>query len=365
MAQRIQQPLEVLLPAEIILMIGNHLPFKSYIKFSQTCRTAQRILTTTNAIGYLNHRFKFGEDSGSLLLFTYYNTLHFPRSMSKIVLNHFISTTKNDNKSFLIKGWSLIHAIHCLDPGRFMTLLLADDESDNNDEEDDKSLAFIEKKKRLLAHHQRIFAREIIDAIIESHTSSKAEVVKSKTYQAVFKNLVQSGDLRTVENCLRSLGPPTIDSITINDSDYNNRFPLIDQNFVISTAGALTATTSAAQPPKSPIIEADTVEAICKDTLYLNFNAHEMRSLTEKLLDKSDVKVNNVSTKYISYNSNSNSIFNTTSFNFGSHHHHHHSNRQNTTTPTVIINNSLSSRGSNTTRTNNVNENNGSGTTNR
>lgn len=286
--------IEHAIPAEILLMIGNHLPLKSYIQLSQTCRTLQRILNSTNAIGYLNKRFKFGEDTGSLLLFTYYNILNIPEALSRLVLNHFLNSSKN-NMSCLIKGWSLVHAIQCLDPGRFMTLLLADENAAVSEKRSTKveqeavCFSSIEKRKSLLVQHQRIFAREIIDSIITSQMQCKSEVSRSKTYQTVFQKLVQSGDLRTVENCLRSLGPPIDCCITLSDSDYSNRFPLIERQLCLNRPppvieGHHSSDASSSSKSKS-------VETICRDMLYLNYNAHEMRSLTESLMEQYGVRV--------------------------------------------------------------------------
>ena len=257
------------LPTEVVLMISNHLPFKSYVQFSQTCQLLQHVLTSSNAIRYMNQRFKFEKDSGSLLLFTYYNIIHIPQVMRDLVLDHFLSCPQGD-MSYMIRGWSLIHAIHCLDPGRFMTLLLADE---NN--KPAQTVALVIQHQRI--QQQQEFAKKIIDGIIKAQIHYKHKICKSKTYQSVFKNLVLSGDLRTVENCLRNLGSP-IDTITLSDANYNNRFPIARKGNRRCTRVVICSMTP--------------LEEICRECLYLDYDDEQMRSITETLLSKYGVKVN-------------------------------------------------------------------------
>ncbi|GAA5810821.1 hypothetical protein MFLAVUS_004248 [Mucor flavus] len=270
------------LPAEILLIIGNYVQFKEYIQLSQTCKTIERILTSSSAVNYLNDRFKFGQDTGALLLFTYYNILYVPKTIRRVVLNHFISTSNQDMSS-LIKGWSIIHAIRCSDPGKFMTILL-------DDGKDKKSVHNSESREELILKSQQLFAAEIFDDIIDSHIGYKTKVCKSKTYQSVFKKLVLLGDLRTVEHCLRSLGSP-VDSMIIFDLDYYNRFPL-NNRMVITTK----------KVKHAPNISLP-VEVICKNSLYFNYNSDQMSRLTETLLRQYNVLVNRES-KYRSLSTN-------------------------------------------------------------
>ncbi|KAG2229417.1 hypothetical protein BDF21DRAFT_463207 [Thamnidium elegans] len=258
------------LPAEILLVIGNYVHFKEYIQLSQTCKTIERILTSSSAVNYLNDRFKFGQDTGALLLFTYYNILYVPKTIRRVVLNHFINTTKQDMAS-LIKGWSIIHAIRCSDPGKFMTILL-------DDEQDNKSVNGSESNEELILKRQQLFAVEIFDDIIDSHIGCKTKVCKTKTYRSVFKKLVLLGDLRTVEHCLRSLGSP-VDSIIIFDLDYYNRFPLNNRRHI-----------STKKVKHTPNIFLP-AEIICKNSLYFNYNSDQMSSLTENLLTQYNVQV--------------------------------------------------------------------------
>lgn len=276
---------ELLLPAEIILIIANHLPFKTYIQLSQTCTSMKRILTTTNAIGYLNQRFKFGKDTGSLLLFVHYNVIFVPHMIRQIVLNHFIKSTEND-VSFVIKCWSMIHAFHCSDPGRFMTVLLTDDSQEERKTYDG------ELRRKIVLEQQNLFANQLIDCVIESQTPFKSQVCKSKTYRSVFEKLVKAGDLRAVENCLRNLGSPT-NYIELSDSDFNSRYPLTGQEHV-------------KKPIDLPF------DVICQTSQYLFFNAHDMRALTETLLGFYRIKVNQVASPFLSrgsFNSASHSTF--------------------------------------------------------
>lgn len=275
------------LPAEIILIVGNYLRFKEYIQLSQTCKTIERILTSTSAIDYLNHRFKFGHDTGALLLFTYYNILHVPKLLRKVVLDHFIYTTKDDI-AFLVKGWSIIHAIGCSDPGKFMTTLLTDEENDEKLLPPKQQYTMImdtENKEELILKHQQLFSIEIFDRIIDSHTRCKTKICKTKTYQSVFKKLVLLGDLRTVEHCLRSLGPPT-DSTIIFDLDYSNRFPLNNQQPLLTTT-----TQHNHRSLKDAEYASLYAEVICKHSLYYNYTSDEMCSLTENLFKKYNIKV--------------------------------------------------------------------------
>lgn len=255
------------LPTEIMLILSNYLPFKTYIQLSKTCKSLHHVLISINAIRYLNYRFNFGKETGSLLLFVYYNILYIPNQLRKVVLGYFIHSFKNNLPCYLVKGWSLIRAIHCLDPGRHFMLLLL---KDNND---DHFKLMEEAQKNLLIQHQRDYSIDIIDSIIESQSYYKDNIRKSKTYQTVFQKLIQSGDLRTVENCLRSLGSP-IDSISLSDSNYCNRFPI-------------TTTYS-----HDEIVMETDIEVICKHSLYLGYNSNEMHSLTRRLLEKYHVKVN-------------------------------------------------------------------------
>jgi hypothetical protein len=139
----------------------------------------------------------------------------------------------------------------------------------------DSNFVLDSRKKPVTIQHQREFATDIIDSIIESQ-KCYYEICKSKTYQTVFKKLIQSGDLRTVENCLRSLGSP-IDSITLSDSNYCNRFPVVTKN----------------NNNNGVCDNSNSIEIICKNSLYLRYNSNEMRTLTKDLLEKYHIKVNN------------------------------------------------------------------------
>ncbi|GAA5805989.1 hypothetical protein EDC94DRAFT_600283 [Helicostylum pulchrum] len=275
------------LPAEILLIIGNYVQFKEYIQLSQTCKTIERILTSSSAVNYLNDRFKFGQDTGALLLFTYYNILYVPKTIRSVVLNHFIGTSNQDMAS-LIKGWSIIHAIRCSDPGKFMTMLLDDGKAKKQS---------TENSEESILKQQQLFATEILDDIIDSHIGYKTQVCKSKTYQSVFKKLVLLGDLRTVEHCLRSLGSP-VDSIIIFDMDYYNRFPLNSRRIIT------TAKTTKKVVKCVPHIFLS-VEIICKNGLYFNYNSDQMSRLTEDLLKQYNILVERES-KYKSLNNSDN-----------------------------------------------------------
>lgn len=265
---------KLVLPTEIILMISDHLPFKTYVQMSQTCKMMQTILTTTHAIGYLNQRFKFGQDTGSLLLFIHYNVIFVPHMIQRIVLDHFIQS-QTHHFSFAIQCWSMIHAIHCADPGRFMTLLLS------KDSEEEKVNYFEgESRRKRIVQQQTLFANQLIDKVIQSQISFKDQVCQSKTYRSVFERLVKAGDLRAVENCLRNLGSP-IHHIDLSDSDFNSRYPLIGQECV-----------------KKPV--EISCEIICRTGQYSQFNAFDMRMTTETLLKLYHVRVNKVSSPFIS-----------------------------------------------------------------
>ncbi|KAI7893396.1 uncharacterized protein EV154DRAFT_501859 [Mucor mucedo] len=278
---------ELVLPTEIILIISNYLPFKTYVQMSQTCKTMQNILTTTHAIGYLNARFKFGHDTGSLLLFIHYNIIFVPYSIQRIVLHHFIQSTGH-NFSFAIQCWSMIHAIHCADPGRFMTLLLT------RDSEEEKPTHEGEHRRKRILQRQTLFANTLIDSVIQSQIPFKAQVCGAKTYRAVFERLVKAGDLRAVENCLRSLGSPT-EAIDLSDSDFNSRYPL---------------PSSHQECVKKPLnISCD---ILCRTSQYIGFNAHDMRITTETLLKMYNVRVNKISSPFISRSNFSSSVSTTT-----------------------------------------------------
>jgi hypothetical protein len=263
------------LPVEVTLTVANYLPFKTYIQYSQSCKSIQNVLVSTHVIRYLNTRFKFGQDNttGALLLFVFHNILFIPENIRMVILRHFICSIKTD--AMFIRAWSLLHAIHCSNPGKFINLLA----NENGESVRDFSLeeTTFQKRRREAwrKNLQSNFAREINDNIISMSIAHKHELRCSKTYQTVFKNFILTGDMRTVENCLRSLGPPTNSIIELAETDYDGRSSSAWLNF-------------------SSVLVTDedhSVETICRQNRYLHYNEHQLRALKQELLEKYQVKV--------------------------------------------------------------------------
>lgn len=278
------------LPTEITLIISAHLPFETYIQYSQTCRAIQHSLSSSGVINYLNNRFNFGHGNhtGALLLFAFHNILKIPEKIREIVLEHFIVAYQNDNS--FIRGWSLIHAVICANPGRFLELL----EKDKGKKLIGPLPLFDAKKRKLLVDQQRLFAKKMYRNIIVSSIPHKLDLRSSKTYQAIFTNLLHAGDLSTVEQCLRVLGPPR-DSIILSETDFNEKCPLTNYS------GNITINRKRKDSEKEEEYDIpEPVDVICKNDQYLDFSPSQMRLLARQLLQAYHAKITFYPTSYCS-----------------------------------------------------------------
>jgi hypothetical protein len=254
----------------------------------------------------LNNRFKFGHDNttGALLLFAFHNVLFIPKNIRMIILQQFICSIKSD--ASFIRAWSLIHAIHCSNPGKFMDLLASENDTLPRHfslEASPQTLRHAARRKNCLLLHQYSFAREINDSIIASSVSHKYELCSSKTYQTIFKNFIQSGDLCTVENCLRSLGPPISSTIVLAETDYDERCPLSGELWSSCSLAKLETYQVPNNNNNNNNNDNDnSVEAICKSSRYLHYKAPRLRALTQELLEKYHVKVSIVPSRYTKSN---------------------------------------------------------------
>lgn len=277
------------LPTEVTLLISIHLPFETYIQYSQTCRAIQQSLSSTNVISYLNNRFKFGHGNhtGALLLFAFHNILKMPKRIRLMILEHFIEAYQKDDS--FIRGWSLIHAIICSNPGRFLELLERD--SNHGQKLVGPMPPFGKNKRKLLIQQQRLFAKKIYNSIIVSSVPHKCYLRSSKTYQAIFANLLHSGDLSTTEQCLRMLGPPQY-SVILSETDYNERFPITDYsgNIILKRKRNISQQEEYDNP--------NPVDVICKQDQYLNFTPAQMRLLAKQLLQLYKAKITSYPSSY-------------------------------------------------------------------
>ncbi|CEP14447.1 hypothetical protein [Parasitella parasitica] len=271
------------LPAEVILLVSTHLPFKTYIQYSQTCRATHQLLISSSVICYLNNRFKFGHgnQTGALLLFIFHNILKIPEKIRDTVLEHFITEYEKDTS--FIRGWSIIHAIMYANPGSFQGLLIKDS---NNDKKPATApmIPLNETKRNFLFYQQRSFAKKIFSRIIASTVPHKHKLRSSKTYQTIFKSLLYTGDLSTIQLCLQIVGPPR-DTITLSETDYNEKFPIVDDAGGINFKRKRDLLETEYYDNQNPI------QVICRDDLYLNFKPAQMRLLARQLLQKHQTKV--------------------------------------------------------------------------
>lgn len=301
------------LPTEVTLLISIHLPFETYIQYSQTCRAIQHSLSSPNVISYLNNRFKFGHGNhtGAVLLFAFHNILKVPERIRQMVLDHFIIAYQKD--SSFIRGWSLIHAVICSNPGRFLELLERD--SNHGKRLVGPRPAYNERKRKLLIQHQRLFAKKIYNSIITSSVPHKCYLRSSKTYQAIFTNLLHSGDLSTTEQCLRMLGPPQ-NSVMLSETDYNERFPVTDYsgNIILKRKRKISQQEEYHNP--------NPVNVICQQDQYLNFTPAQMRLLAKQLLQFYRAEVTFYPSSYNSKSSKRKQDHNDT-MQTKQHHNHH------------------------------------------
>lgn len=274
------------LPVEIILIISAHLPFETYIQYSQTCQAIQHSLSSSGVINYLNNRFKFGHGNhtGALLLFAFHNILKVPEKIRNMILEHFIIAYQNDNS--FIRGWSLIHAVIYANPGRFLELL----EKDKGKNLIEPLPLFDAKKRKLLVDQQRLFAKKIYRNVIISSIPHKLDLRSSKTYHAIFTNLLHAGDLSTVEQCLRMLGPPR-DSIILSETDFNEKCPL-------NYSGNIIINRKRKNSEKEEYDIPEPVDVICKYDQYLDFSPSQMRLLARQLLQAYCAKITFYPTSY-------------------------------------------------------------------
>ncbi|CAO3634291.1 unnamed protein product [Mucor fragilis] len=150
---------------------------------------------------------------------------------------------------------------------------------------------FGKNKRKLLIQQQRLFAKKIYNSIIVSSVPHKCYLRSSKTYQAIFANLLHSGDLSTTEQCLRMLGPPQY-SVILSETDYNERFPITDYsgNIILKRKRNISQQEEYDNP--------NPVDVICKQDQYLNFTPAQMRLLAKQLLQLYKAKITSYPSSY-------------------------------------------------------------------
>ncbi|KAI8890141.1 hypothetical protein K501DRAFT_281857, partial [Backusella circina FSU 941] len=201
------------LPAELVFQVGSYLSISHYIQLAYTSRKLYQFLIKNNIVRYMNKRLGFQRSTGSLVLFTYHNCASIPSTIRDLLLDDY-ARAFNSSRSAMVTSWSMIHALH------LNTLFF---EKIIKPEKPDECVIVCSNGIDLNEERiKKVFLQRICHRVIllNRKRAIRYEVKHLKTFRSVFCSLLDTRDLKLIENCLRFFGKP-IDQYTLRFNDYD------------------------------------------------------------------------------------------------------------------------------------------------